>query len=311
MPKLVSIIIPIFNEGKNIAPLHKELVNAFALVNYEFEILFVNDGSTDNSFFELQKLDKKDSRIRIIDLSRNFGKEMATTAGINHCKGDACILLDADLQHPPRLIPLFIEHWENGNEVVIGVRNKSKSDTLVKRVGSSYFYWLINKIAETKITPNATDFRLLDRVVIDEFNKISEKNRMTRALIDWLGFKREYIYFNADERLNGNARYGTLKLIRLAFNSIVSLSLLPLRLAGYLGIFITLFSGSFGAFIIIEKYILNDPWGFNFSGPAMLAVMILFMVGIILICLGLIALYIANIHYETLNRPLYIIKKKK
>lgn len=194
---------------------------------------------------------------------------------------------------------------------MVGVRRKNNDGGIVKKFGSYLFYKIINRISETWIVPNATDFRLLDRMVIDEFNKLSEKNRMTRALIAWMGFRRELIYFEAGRRINGKAGYSTLKLIRLAFHSMVSLSLFPLQLAGYLGIIITILSGGLGLFIFFVEYVFDNLWGLYFSGPAILAVIILFLVGIILICLGLIALYIAHIHDEVIHRPLYIIRKKK
>ena len=309
MPKAISIIIPIYNEEKNIPLLYDELKKVLQQINYEHEIIYVNDGSCDNSPQELQKLRLADSKVKIIEFSRNFGKEIATTAGINNCGGDACILLDADLQHPPQLIYKFLAEWEKGAEIVIGVREKNNGDCLIKKIGAYFFYKIINKISATKIVPNATDFRLLDKMVIAEFNKFTEKNRITRGLIDWLGFKREYILFKAPERINGKAGYSLVKLCKLALDSIVSLSLFPLKFAGYLGILITLGSGLMGLFIFFEKYIFDDPWNLNFSGPAILAIIILFLVGIILICLGLIALYIANIHGEVTNRPIYVIRQ--
>ncbi len=311
MKKLISIIIPVFNEEKNIPLIYVEIINVWRKhinlsSSYDCEVIFVNDGSEDNSLAELERISERDERVKIIDFSRNFGKEMAVTAGINHCRGSACLSMDADLQHPAELIPEFIAKWEKGAEVVIGIRKKNKGEGLVKKIGSYFFYKIINGISRTKIIPNATDFRLLDRIVINEFNKLSEKNRMTRALIDWMGFKRDYVYFSASERLHGKASYNFLNLVRLAFNSIISLSLFPLKLAGYLGIVITLLSGSLGIFIFIEDYVLGRM---EFSGPAILAVIILFLVGIILICLGLMALYIANIHTEVINRPMYIVRK--
>jgi len=306
--KLISIIIPIFNEAKNILKLYLELIKILAKLRYDFEIIFVNDGSLDQSQFQVERLKKEDDRIRLINLTRNFGKELATSAGINYCRGDACIMIDADLQHPPALIKQFIAKWENGASVVIGVRKSNKGEGLVKKIGSKAFYKIINKISQTKLVPNATDYRLLDRGVIDQFNKFSERNRMTRALIDWLGFETQYLYFEAGRRTSGQAGYSYFKLLRLAVNSMVSFSLFPLKIAGYLGIIITLLSAPLGLFILIEKYILSDPLSLYISGPAILAVILVFLVGIILISLGLIALYIANIHEEVINRPLYVIK---
>ena len=309
MSKTVSIIIPVFNEEKNIPLLYGEVKAVISRAgDYEFEIIFVNDGSQDQSLAELKKLENEDSRVRVIDFSRNFGKEMATTAGINNCQSDACIIMDADLQHPAEKIIEFLTKWEEGGEVIIGVRNKNRSEGLIKKVGSYFFYKIINLISETKITPNTTDFRLLDRAVIEEFNKLTERNRITRGLIDWLGFRREFIYFDANKRFNGKASYSTVQLFRLAFNSIVSLSLFPLKLAGYLGVLIVIFSSCFGIFIIVTNYVTGSLY---FSGTAMLAVLILFLIGVVLVCLGFMALYIANIHADVSNRPMYIIRKRK
>ena len=219
-------------------------------------------------------------------------------------------MIDADLQHPPALIPELIAKWQ-GAEVVIGVRRTNKGEGLVKKIGSRIFYKIINQIADVEIIPQATDFRLIDRQVIDEFNRFIEKNRMTRALIDWLGFRRDYIYFDAAPRSDGKARYGFWKLFNLAMNSFVSLSLLPLKLAGYLGVLITFFSGLLGLYILIGKYIFHWNYASSFSGPAQLAILIIFLVGIILVSLGLMALYIANIHGEVARRPLYVIRKNK
>ncbi|MCX6761325.1 MAG: glycosyltransferase family 2 protein [Candidatus Moranbacteria bacterium] len=305
--KLLSIIVPVYNEEKNI-PLFYEKIQAVLGVNYAWEIIFINDGSRDKSIIELEKIAGQDSRVHVIDFSRNFGKEIALTAGINSCQGAACIILDADLQHPIEKIPDFIAKWEAGAEVVVGVREKNKGEGLVKKIGSYFFYKMINQISDMEIVTRATDFRLLDRVVIDEFNKLSERNRMTRALIDWLGFRREYIRFEANERIHGVPAYSFWKLVRLAFNSVISFSLFPLKLAGYMGVIITFLSGLLGIFIMVDRYITKE---LHFSSSVILAVVILFLIGIVLICLGLIALYIANIHAEVTNRPMYIVRKKK
>ncbi len=309
--KLVSIIIPAYNEELNIDPIHAALTPIFASLSdrYDFEIIFVNDGSRDKTLDALEQLAARDRRVRYLDFSRNFGKEIATTAGINHCTGDACILIDADLQHPVELIPEFIRRWEAGADVVVGIRNQSKSDSIVKKVGSAIFYKIINTIAAVKIVPNATDFRLLDRIVIDEFNRFSETNRMTRALIDWLGFRRDYIRFNAKERLHGEASYSFIKLFALAINSFISLSLVPLKIAGYLGLLITGVSGISGLYILLGKYVFRTPFASTFSDAENLAILILFLVGILLISIGLLALYVANIQEESIRRPLYVIRK--
>jgi dolichol-phosphate mannosyltransferase len=311
--KLISIAIPAHNEEKNIPLICGELQKVINNLKekYFFEIIFVNDGSTDGTLAEIEKLSENDQSIKYIDFSRNFGKEIATTAALNDCQGDACIIIDADLQHPVELIPEFIKKWEEGAEVVIGVRRKNGDSGWAKKIGSKLFYKLINRIAEVEIVPNATDFRLLDRAVINEFKRFVETNRMTRALIDWLGFKRDYIYFNANKRAHGNASYGFMKLFKLAINSFVSLSFFPLKIAGNLGLFIMLVSGVSGLYILIGKYFFHWRFASTFSDAENLAILILFLVGIILISIGLMALYIANIHSEVIRRPMYVVRKKK
>jgi len=306
--KLISLVVPIYNEEKNIPVFYEKASEILTSLPYDFEMIFINDGSQDKSIFELEKISQKDERVKIVDFSRNFGKEIAITAGVNACRGDACLMIDADLQHPLEKIPEFISKWEEGMEVVVGVREKNKGEGIVKKMGSYFFYKIINRISDMEIVSRATDFRLIERIVIDEFNKLSERNRMTRALIDWLGFRREYISFVANERLHGKASYSFWKLTRLAFNSMVSFSLFPLKLAGYLGITITIISAILGLFMFITNYVTGT---LEFSGAAILAVIILFLIGIVLICLGLIALYIANIHAEVTARPMYVIRNVK
>jgi dolichol-phosphate mannosyltransferase len=306
--KLLSIIVPVYNEEKNIPLFYEKIQAILNVLSYAWEIVFVNDGSCDKSILELEKISQKDLRVRVIDFSRNFGKEIAVTAGINNCQGVACIILDADLQHPIEKIPDFIKKWEAGAEVVVGVRKKNKGEGFVKKIGSYFFYKMINRISDMKIVTRATDYRLIDRIVIDAFNQLTEKNRMTRALIDWLGFRREYIYFEANERIHGVPAYSFWKLVRLAFNSMIAFSLFPLKLAGYLGVIITFFSGLLGIFIMIDRYMTKE---LHFSGSVILAVVILFLIGVVLVCLGLIALYIANIHAEVTNRPMYIVRKAR
>ena len=309
---LLSVVTPVHNEQQTIVPFFSALDAVAKTLAYKLELIFVDDGSTDESASAIRSLIGSSSlEVRLVELSRNFGKEIALTAGIEASEGSAVILIDSDLQHPPEKIPEFIASWEDGNEVVIGVRTRHASDTTIKRIGSRAFYRIMNSISETKSIPHATDFRLLDRVVVDAFSRFTERQRITRGLIDWLGFKRAVVYFEANDRLYGEPSYSTLKLFRLALNSFIAHSLMPLRIAGYLGTFITLFSGMLGVFIIIEHYWMNDPLKLNPSGTALLGIMLLFLVGVILACLGLIALYIANIHGEVTNRPLYVTRPER
>ncbi len=309
--KLISIVIPVHNEEKNIPLIYSALKDVRAnLPAYAYEFIFVNDGSTDGSAKAVEAL-AFDTGVKYIEFSRNFGKEMATTAGIAEATGDAVIMIDADLQHPPALIPEFVARWEKGAEVVVGVRTKNHGEGLTKKGGSWLFYRIMQAISETVIEQGETDFRLIDRIVADAFKQLPEQKRMTRALINWLGFKKEIVSFEAALRVNGTAQYSTGKLVRLALHSFVSNSLLPLRLAGYLGVGITLFSGALGVVVFIQRYIYKDAWGWNVSGTAQLAIINVFLIGIVLMALGIIALYIANIHSEVADRPLYVVRKRK
>lgn len=309
--KKLSIIIPLYNEEKCIPifwqTLHSELAK---MTNYDFEIIFVDDGSVDKSSEEIKRIIEQNQNVKYLQFSRNFGKEPALSAGLHHSTGECAIMIDADLQHPPALIKSFIKKWEDGFEVVIGVRKSIHETDLIKKAGSWLFYKIMNQIGETKIAPRATDFRLIDKIVINEFKKITENNRITRGLIAWLGFKRDFIYFDAGKRIIGQAKYNKAKLFHLAISSFINHSLFPLRLAGYLGVFIMGISGVIGLNILIYQYILNIHSWFYFSGIAQLAIMIIFLVGLILSCLGLMALYIANIQKEVLHRPLYVIRER-
>jgi polyisoprenyl-phosphate glycosyltransferase len=311
MNKLISIVVPAYNEEKNIPLVYKEIKEVFSkLANYDWELIFVDDGSSDDSEIVLAELTSADQRIKSIQFSRNFGKEAATSAGIDAAMGEAVLMIDADLQHPCELIPEFIDNWEKGADVVVGVRNKNKNEGLIKKIGSFIFYKIMNTIGEREITPNATDFRLLDKKVVAEFRRFTERGRMTRGLIDWLGFKRAYIYFDAKERLHGQAGYNPIKLFHLAFNSFIAHSLFPLKFAGYLGMIITITFGITGFLIFVGKYVFQNSLAMSFSGPAQLAILTIFMVGVMLSCLGLVALYVATIQEEVNNRPLYVVRSK-
>lgn len=308
---LLTVIVPTFNEESNVQPLYDSLMPVLKSIDLPYELIFVNDGSTDGTSQALWGIADRNNAVRVIEFSRNFGKEIALSAGINAATGDAAIMVDADLQFPVTLLPEFVAKWQAGAEVVIGVRRSYQHEPMQKKLASWFFYKLLNAVADVPITPHATDFRLIDRVVMDAFNRFSERNRMTRGLIDWLGFERAYITFDIGPRLSGPATYGFRKLLRLAMHSFVGLSLFPLRLAGYFGIFITAISSLLGIFILVEKIMLHDPWHLRISGTAQLSDINLILIGIVLMSLGLVALYIANIHEEVINRPLYVVRSRQ
>ena len=307
--KLLSIIVPIYNESANITPLYKAVSNQLKDLNYDYELLFVDDGSDDDSLARLARISKRDTKVRVLEFARNFGKESAVTAGLHAAGGDAVILMDADLQHPPDRVKQFVDKWEKGFDVVVGLRSYSRDEGWFKRSSSALFYRLFGMFSDTDITPHATDFRLLDRAVVDTYNELSEHSRITRGLIDWLGYRRSYIKFEAPPRLHGEASYGLSKLFKLAVDTATAHSLVPLKIAGYLGLVILLISAPLGLFMAYDKYITGVS-SLNFTGTAMLAVIILFLVGIILAALGLISLYVARIHEEVMGRPLYVVRRE-
>jgi dolichol-phosphate mannosyltransferase len=217
--------------------------------------------------------------------------------------------MDGDGQHPPLLISEFMEKWRNGAQVVIGIRSSNQKEGSIKKWGSKVFYKLFNATSGAEIIPRSTDFRLIDKVVRTEFIKFTERQRITRGLIDWLGFKRDYITFEAPERIAGVASYKTSQLVKLAMNSFVSLSLKPLFFFGWIGAFITILSFISILFIFTEQFILNDPLNLHFSGSAILGILMSLLVGLVLISQSIIAIYISHIHTQTQNRPLYVIDK--
>lgn len=311
MTQKLSVVIPAYNEGGNVHAIHDALSKILDKQDLLYEIIFVDDGSSDTTNDEIKRLAKAHNRVRLVGLSKNFGKEIATTAGLHKASGDAVIMIDADGQHPPELIPEFVKAWRAGVKVVIGVRDDYASEGVIKRYGSKVFYGLFNHFSEVKLIPASTDFRLIDAEVLSAFKKLEEQNRITRGLIDWLGYERSYIHFKAQERLSGSATYSSKKLVGLALNSFVSLSFAPLYMFGYLGILITMISLLVGLFVIVEQYLLNDPIGLNISGSASLSLLVLFLVGLLLTSQGIMSLYISKIYSEAKRRPLFIIDESK
>lgn len=309
---LLSVIAPVYNEEEGISHFYNAIKKVLATLPYDFELILVDDGSRDNSALEIQKLrDYKNVRLAPLYFARNFGKEIATTAGLHAARGEAAIMIDSDLQHPVELLPEFISRWEHGSSVVVGVRRETKSDSVIKRVGSKYFYRIMDRISETKLIPHATDYRLVDRTVIDDFAHFSERNRITRGLIDWLGYdcERTVVEFDANEREYGTATYRLSGLIKLAIASFTAHSLFPLRFVGYLGAVFAFLAGSVGLFILVEQVIMKDPMGLAISGTAMITIMLAFICGVIMVSLGVLSMYLGYIHTESLNRPLYVLRE--
>lgn len=309
MPKKIAIIVPVYREADNLLALYRRLDQVTSqLSEFTWEYIFVNDGSPDSSYEVLLNLASADSRIKVLDLSRNFGKEIALTAGTHEARGvDAVICIDADLQHPPELIPILIDRWKNGAEMVVTIRVASDREPLFRKWGSNLYYWLMNKFASYDVIPKATDFRLYDRKVVAAFCQATERERMFRGIMDWMGFRREFVEFSANARTNGEASYSYSKLWQLAINSLTSFSLWPLRLTGYLGILI---AGSSGLLLLwmIVNYLLKTK--LVYTPLAIFVVANTLLMGVVLMAIGLVALYVGTIHTEVINRPLYLIREK-
>lgn len=305
---IITIVIPVYREENNILKLYDRLdAVTHVLSEYKWKYIFVNDGSSDNSLAVLRDLASRDPKVMVLDFSRNFGKEVALSAGVHAAHSDAVICMDADLQHPPELIPRLIEEWRKGAEVVASIRKSIDRQPIMRRLGSRLYYWLMSKISGLDMVSQTTDFRLFDHKVVEAFRRITERERLFRGIIDWMGFRKVYVEFHAAAREGGSPSYSYGKLWDLAINSFTSFSLLPLRLTGYLGALITVGSGALLVWMLLARFVFAPQL---FTSLAMVVVANTFLIGIVLVAIGLVAHYIGTIHTEVVNRPLYIIRER-
>ena len=302
----LSIVIPFKNEMKSIKALFARLLPILNDLKIPFEIICVNDGSTDNTYIALLQEQRNIPEIVIVDLSRNFGKEAALTAGIEVAKGKALIPLDADLQDPPELIPEMIEKWQNGAEVVLAIRTLRQTDSYFTRKSAAIFYWILNQLSEIDIPANSGDFRLINRQVIDTFLSLPEKARFNKGLFAWLGFKTSIIHFERPLRVSGSSKWSFRKLWSFAIDGITSFSSFPLRIWSYLGLIIALVAIGYGISIVLKVLVFGVQ---DVPGYASLIVTVLFSCGLNLIGLGVVAEYISRIFIEVKSRPLYVVRK--
>jgi dolichol-phosphate mannosyltransferase len=304
VPALLSVVAPVYNE--------QELIEAFvrracaAVADYSFELVLVNDGSSDASPELLDRIAAEDPRVRVIHLSRNFGHQAALTAGLEHAAGDVVAMIDADLQDPPELIPQMVAEWEQGSDVVYAVRKQREGETAFKLATASWFYKLFDKLAQVDLEPNSGDFRLLDRCALDALLSMTERSRFLRGMTVWVGFKQTAVPYERDARAAGETKYTLRKMLRFSLDAIASFSHLPLQLATYAGL---LSAGV--AFIAIPVVI-----GLHFAdsylpGFGTITILILLIGGIQLIALGVIGEYIGRIYEEVKHRPLYIVREER
>ncbi len=303
---VISIIVPIFNEETLIPELYRRLATALELypADYDYEVIFVNDGSKDQSKQQLLEIQSKDPRFKVIDLARNFGHQKAITAGIDLSSGDAVIVMDGDLQDPPEVICDFIKKWEEGFHVVYGVRRKREGETHFKLFTAKIFYRFISSLSEVDIPLDAGDFRLIDRKVANALMQVREEHRYIRGIISWLGFKQIGVEYERDRRYAGVTKYTLRKMIRFALDGVTSFSEKPLYLSSYLGLGVASLAMIWGAWIIAQRLL-----GFSHTiiGWSSTVAAIAFLGGIQLCCIGILGQYLGRIHSQVKQRPLYVI----
>lgn len=309
--KKITLIIPVYNEEDSIFKFHEEVSNKLipnCPKDIEIEMLFINDGSKDGTLKKLKELHSKSNNVSIINLSRNFGKENALFAGLDQVNSAAVIPIDVDLQDPIELIPLMIEKWNEGYKVVLAKRSDRENDTYFKRKTAELFYKFHNVISETKIPENVGDYRLIDKIVVNEIKKLNESNLFMKGLFSWVGFYEEttILEYKRAERTEGKTKFNAWKLWNLAVEGITSFSTIPLRIWCYIGFLMASVSFIFGFKIIIDKMFFGN----NIAGYPSLFVAITFIGGIQLIGLGVMGEYIGRIYNEVKNRPKYIIREK-
>jgi len=304
--KMISLIVPCYNEADNIEYLHRRVQSVMEKTDESWEMIFINDGSHDNTLEKILSLRIRDPHVRVIDLSRNFGKEAALTAGLDHAHGKAIIPLDADLQDPPELIPLMIAKWREGYEVVNAVREIRNGESWFKRITSFGFYRIINRLSPVEIPPDTGDFRLISEPVLDALKQLPERRRFMKGLFAWVGFRTATISYQREPRLSGKTKWNYWKLWNFALEGITSFSQIPLQLISYLGFMVSLSAFLYGIFLLVKTLINGNP----VKGYPSLMVTILFLGGVQMMALGVIGEYLGRTYEESKQRPVYLIRKK-
>ena len=302
---LISIVVPVFNEEAVLPEFHRRLGQVLDSLSFDFEILYVNDGSADDSLSLLNRLREQDARVAILDLSRNFGKEIAMTAGLHRAQGEAVIVIDADLQDPPELIPRLIEEWQKGFDVVYARRARREGESAFKKMTAHLFYRLMRTIGQIKIPEDTGDYRLLSRRAVNALNTLGEQHRFMKGLFTWIGYRQKAVIYERDPRHAGESKWNYWKLWNFAIEGITSYSSAPLKLASYLGLLTALGAFAYGIFIIIRTLLYGDP----VQGYPSMIVIILFLGGVQLMSIGVLGEYVGRIFTETKRRPLYFVNE--
>jgi polyisoprenyl-phosphate glycosyltransferase len=300
---VLSVVIPVFNEEQGLAQFHQRLASVLDKLRFASEIIYVNDGSEDQSMNWLQKLRDADGRVSVVDLSRNFGKEIALTAGLDYVRGEVAVVIDADLQDPPEVIPLLIEKWLEGYDVVYATRRARRGETRLKRATARMFYRIMRNIGDTPIPEDTGDFRLLNRRCIDALGTCRERRRFMKGLFAWVGFKHTALSYDRDPRFAGESKWNYWRLWNFAIEGITSFTIAPLKLATYAGLVTAVASLSYATIIVCRTLVA----GRQVPGYASLMVVILFLSGMQLVAMGVIGEYVGRIFIESKGRPLYLV----
>ena len=302
---LVSVVVPCFNEEAVLDETHRRLRAALEAIDADHEIIYVNDGSKDGTVAALRRLYAADpGHVRVVDLSRNFGHQLAVTAGIDHSAGDAVVLIDADLQDPPELIAAFVSRWREGFKVVYGVREERQGESAFKRWTAARFYRLLNRLSDVPIPLDTGDFRLMDRVAVDALRRMGEQDRFIRGMVSWVGYRQIAVPYARAPRFAGESKYPFFKMLRFAIDGIVSFSISPLKIVTWLGAAASLFA-AVGMLYAVVLRVLTDIW---VPGWTLLFMSMLLLGGIQMISLGILGEYIGRIYRETKRRPLYLVQ---
>lgn len=304
---LLSVVVPCMNEEQVLPETHRHLVSVLNQAPVAFEIIYVDDGSSDATPDVLRKLQEQDAHVRVVRFSRNFGHQIAITAGIEHAGGDAVVIIDADLQDPPAVILEFLAKWMDGFDVVYGVRTERDGESPFKLWTAKLFYRFISRLSDTSIPVDTGDFRLMDRRVVDALLSMPERDRFVRGMVSWLGFSQTAVAYHREPRVAGRTKYSLFKMIRFALDGIFSFSILPLRLATWIGFAASGLSILGIVIVFLDKYFAVPGMVKGWSSTV---VVVLFIGGVQLICLGLIGEYVGRIYGESKRRPLYVVRER-
>jgi len=300
---MISIVVPVFNEQDVLPQFYQRIYSVIKQINTPYELIFVNDGSSDRSMEIIIDIIKNNNSVKSVEFSRNFGHQAAIAAGLDYARGDAVITLDADLQHPPELIPELIKTWQQGYDIVYTCRKDTVDSNLFKKFTSTFFYKFINSLSNLDIPAGAADFRLMDKRVVNAFRSMNEHRLFLRGLVSWMGYRQIGMAYDAPARYAGKSKYSLIRMVRLAVDGITSFSSIPLYLSSIMGIIISMLSFIYAAYVIYSWLFTNR----NIEGWTSLMVVVLFMGGIQLITLGILGTYLGRIYDETKGRPRYLI----